>query len=92
MNRGLCFLAGMICGVLCAGISASTNMFELRKAHATEVQQLRSEALPVELREQVKRMQQLALPILERAVTPRARVVPVETKDELGTLIASLEE
>lgn len=92
MNRGLCFLAGMICGVLVAGISASTNMFEIRKAHAAQVERLQAAALPTELQRAADLMQQLATPILERATTPRARVTPVATKDELGALIASLED
>lgn len=95
MNPIPIFISGMVAGFILTTLGAETRAFEVSQAHAAEVEELREQQLmlPPDFAEKVRLMQLLAEPILTRASgeMPQAARAPVATQDDVGALIAPLE-
>lgn len=89
MNPTPIFISGLVCGFLLAAFAAETKSFEVSQAHAAEVQELRNQQLdlPPDFAQKVQLIRALGGPILDRASR-----TPVVKRDDVGALIASLED
>lgn len=89
MNPTPIFISGLVCGFLLAAFAAETKAFEVSQVHAAEVQELRNQQLdlPPDFAEKVRLIRMLGEPILTRAAQ-----TPVVKRDDVGALIASLED